>query len=111
MATVFLGSEAIARGRLTRGQLRWQYRRIHRNVYLPKDSPRSLRDNIFAAWLWSGRRGIITGRAAAALHGAKWVDDFAPVELLGPFSHPPPGVVVRRERVDPLSDEVVQIPG
>jgi len=99
VAGVFLGSEAIARGALTRGQLRWNYRQIHRDVYLPKNAPRSLRTNIYAAWLWSGRRGIIAGRAAAALHGAKWVDDFTPIEVVGPFNHPPPGIIVRRERI------------
>ena len=25
------------------------------------------------AWLWSGRSGVIAGRAAAAMHGAQWV--------------------------------------
>lgn len=100
MAGVLLGSEAVSRGILTRGQLRWNYRQIHRNVYLPKNAPRSLRDNIYAAWLWSGRRGIIAGRAAAALHGAKWLDDFIPIEIVGPFNRPPPGIVVRRERID-----------
>ena len=99
MAGVFLGSEAIARGALTRGQLRWNYRQIHRDVYRPKSAPRSLRTNIYAAWLWSGRRGIIAGRAAAALHGAKWLDDVTPIEIVGPFNHPPPGIIVRRERI------------
>ncbi|WP_068188993.1 hypothetical protein [Mycobacterium sp. UM_CSW] len=99
MVGVFLGSEAVARGALTRGQLRWNYRKIHRDVYLPKNAARSLRDDIYAAWLWSGRRGIIAGRAAAALHGAKWVEDFTPIEIVGPFNHPPPGIIVRRERI------------
>ena len=99
MAGAFLGSEAIARGTLTRGQLRWNYRQIHRDVYLPKNAPRSLRTNIYAAWLWSGRRGIVAGRAAAALHGAKWLDDVTPIEIVGPFNHPPPGIIVRRERI------------
>jgi hypothetical protein len=99
VAGVFVGSEAIARGTLTRGQLRWNYRKIHRDVYLAKDAPRSLWDDICAAWLWSDRRGIIAGRAAAALHGAKWVEDFTPVEVIGPFNHPPPGIIVRRERI------------
>ncbi len=99
MAGVFVGSEAIARGALTRGQLRWQYRPIYRDVYLRKNADRSLQDNIFAAWLWSGRRAIIAGRAAAALHGAKWVDNVDPVEIVGPFHHPPPGIIVRRERI------------
>lgn len=100
MAGVFLGSEAVARGALTRGQLRWNYRQLHHDVYLPKQALRSLSDDIYAAWLWSGRKGIIAGRAAAALLGAKWVDDFTPVELIGPFNHPPPGIVVRRERIE-----------
>lgn len=107
MAGVFLGSEAIARGALTRGQLRWNYRQIHRNVYLPKAERRSLQDNIYAAWLWSGRRAIIAGRAAAALHGAKWVDAFDPIEIVGPFNHPPPGVIVRRERMS--ADDLVEL--
>lgn len=109
MAGVFLGSEAIARGSLTRGQLRWNYRQLHRDVYLPKNALRTLWDDIHAAWLWSGRRGIIAGRTAAALHGAKWVDDFSPVELLGPFNHPPPGVIVRRERCS--AEDIVELAG
>jgi hypothetical protein len=106
---VFLGSEAIARGALTRGQLRWNYRQIHRDVYLPKNASRTLRDDIHAAWLWSDRRGIIAGRAAAALHGARWIDDFTPVELLGPFNHAPPGVIIRRERC--LAEDVTELAG
>ena len=109
MAAAFLGSEALSRGTLPRGQLRWNYRRVHRNVYLPKDVPRSLWTDIQAAWLWSGRRGIIAGRAAAALHGAKWVDDFTPIEIVGPFNHPPPGIIVRRERIG--DEELVRIRG
>ncbi|MFV8319843.1 endonuclease domain-containing protein [Mycobacterium sp. 23] len=109
MASVFRGSEALTSSALTRGQLRWRYRRIHPDIYLPKDASRTLRDNICAAWLWSGRKGIVAGRAAAAMHGTRWVDDFAPVELLGPFNHPPPGVIVRRERI--LADEVTELAG
>jgi len=106
VAGAFLGTEAIARGTLTRGQLRWNYRQIHRNVYLPKNALRSLHENVYAAWLWTGRRGIIAGRAAAALHGAKWVDEFAAVEVIGPLNHPPPGIIVRRERIS--VDELVE---
>ncbi|BBY02332.1 hypothetical protein MSEO_28310 [Mycobacterium seoulense] len=109
VAGAFIGSDAIAGGSLTRGQLRWRYRRIHRDVYLPKNAPRSLRDNIRAAWLWSGRRATIAGRAAAALHGAKWVDDFAPIEIIGPFNHPPPGIIVRRESIS--AEDVVNLDG
>ena len=109
MAGVFLGSEAIARGTLTRAQLRWNYRKIHRDVYLSKNAPRSLWTDIHAAWLWSGRSGIIAGRAAAALHGAKWVDDFTPIDVVGPFNHPPPGIIVRRERIG--VEDLVEVRG
>lgn len=109
MAGVFLGSDAVAGGALTRGQLRWNYRRIHHNVYLPKNASRSLRDNISGAWLWSGNRGIVAGRAAAALHGAKWVDEFTPIEIIGPLNHPPPGIIVRRERIG--TEDVVDLDG
>ncbi|BBZ41259.1 hypothetical protein MCNS_43220 [Mycobacterium conspicuum] len=94
---------------MTRGQLRWNYRQLHRDVYLPKNEPRTLWHDIHAAWLWSGRRGIVAGRAAAALHGAKWIDDFTPVELLGPFHHAPPGVILRREACHP--EENVRLSG
>jgi len=35
-----------------------------------------------AAWLWSDRQAAVVGLAASALHGAKWVDDTVPIELI-----------------------------
>ncbi len=96
-------------GALTRGQLRWNYRAIYRDVYLPKQKPRTLADNVLAAWLWSGRKGVVTGRAAAALHGAKWIDEFTCVELIGRFNHAPPGIIIRREALNP--DDATQRAG
>jgi hypothetical protein len=52
-----------------------------------------------AAWLWTDRRGVIAGRAAAALHGAKWVGAGTPVELVTAHGRRRPGVVVWDERV------------
>jgi very-short-patch-repair endonuclease len=100
-----VGSDALASGSLTRGQLRWNYRAIFPDVYLAKTEPLSLNARSVGAWLWSGRRAVITGRAAAALHGAKWIDGSAPIELLWYNNHRPPGVVVRNERF--ATDEVV----
>ncbi|MCV7362806.1 hypothetical protein [Mycolicibacterium neworleansense] len=107
MDAPFIGTEAIAAGVLTPGQLRWRYAAAHPRVYLPKDAVRSLRANTMAAWLWTGRRGIIAGRAAAALHGAQWVDDNAPVELIAEHGRRRPGIIVREERISP--DEVCRI--
>ena len=101
MHAPIIGREALASGSLTRGQLRWNYRPIFRDVYIPKSMDRSLEIMIIGAWLWSGRLAVITGRAAAALHGAKWVDACAPVELLWYNNHCPPGIIVRDERFQP----------
>lgn len=64
-----VGSEEIAAGRLTRAALRWNYTAIHPNIYLPKDAPRTPNARILSAYLWTGRKGIIAGRAAAREHG------------------------------------------
>lgn len=107
MSTPFIGPEAIAAGSLSRGQLRWRYATAHPRVYLPREAGRTLRTNTMAAWLWTGRRGIIAGRAAAALHGAQWVDDAAPVELITEHGRRRPGVIVREERIRP--DEICHV--
>lgn len=107
MNAAFVGPEALAAGVLTRGQLRWRHAAVHPRVYLPKDSVPTLADNTMAAWLWTGRRGIIAGRAAAALHGAQWVDDSAPIELITEHGRRRPGIIVREERIRP--DELCQI--
>lgn len=99
MGTVILGREAIADGFVTPGRLRYGYRRLYPNVYVPREQPLSLLDNAYGAWLWSGRRAVITGRAAAALHGARWVSDKAPVELNHDCRRPPTGIVCRNERI------------
>src|ERR1700739_2802979 len=109
MEDVFIASEALRMGALTRGQLRWNYHPIFPDVHLARDAELKLRERTRGAWLWSGRRGVVTGRAAAALHGALWVEDFAPIELIHANNHPPPGVITRRERIGP--DEISEIDG
>jgi hypothetical protein len=104
-----VGSAAIAGGTLTRGQLRWNYRPIFPDVYLPKSADRTLEVMSIGAYLWSQRRSTITGRAAAALHGAKWVSETAPIELLWRNNHCPPGIIARDERF--TTDEVSAVHG
>lgn len=101
MWQAFIGSEAVRDGTLTRGQLRWRYTAVHPGVYLPNGAERSLSANTVAAWLWTGRGGIVAGRAAAALHGALWVDDHTPVELIAPHTRPRPGIVIHEDRISP----------
>jgi len=109
MGEIILGSEAIASGEITRGQLRSRYRSIYRDVYEPREAKQSLRANTVGAWLWSRRQGVIAGRAASALHGARWVDEDTPVELLWANNRPPAGIITRRDRIS--DDEIVQVDG
>lgn len=108
MSEVFKGTDALDRG-LTRGKLRWNYTAIFPDVYLPKATPATLRLNTVGAWLWSGRNGVIAGRAAAALHGARWVEPTTPIEMIWRSGRPPTGIIVRNERID--ADELVEIDG
>jgi hypothetical protein len=104
MVEVFIGSEAIALGRVTKYDLRARFQRVLPDVYTPTGQPLTLRDRTAAAWLWSQRRAVITGAAASALHGAKWVDHDVLIEVNGCDRKGPPGVLARRETL--LSVEI-----
>jgi very-short-patch-repair endonuclease len=78
-------------------------------VYIPKDVERTLFVNTVAAWLWTGRKGVIAGRAAAALHGARWVDASTAIEVITEHTRRRAGVIVREERVG--ADEITYIGG
>ena len=109
MAQVFIGSEAVAAGMVNKYDLRARYRRVLPDVYIAKGAPLSLRDRTVATWLWSRREGVISGVAASALHGAKWVDDDAVIELNWPGRKAPPGVKVRNETL--LDGEIMSRKG
>jgi CBS domain-containing protein len=55
----------------------------------------SLYQRTVAAWLWSRREAVVSGLAASAIHGAKWVDDDVPIELIWNNARSPRGVVTR----------------
>ncbi len=97
------------RGSLSAYQLRSQFRAIYPDIYLSRDAAPPLRTRCVAAWLWSGRRAVIAGLAAAELHGSKWVDDDEPIELIWRNPHAPAGLITRNQRVEP--DEITRIAG
>ncbi|WP_231639646.1 DUF559 domain-containing protein [Mycobacterium sp. Marseille-P9652] len=105
----FLGTEALASGALSRHELRTHYRALMPNVYIDKRSQPALRQRTIAAWLWSRRQAVIAGAAASALHGAMWVDDNAPVELIWHNARAPRGVITRDELLS--SGEVQHVDG
>ena len=95
----FIGSEALAAGVLSRHELRTYYRAIMPNVYLDKRIEPSLQQRTTAAWLWSGQQAVIAGAAASALHGSKWVDQQAPVELIWRNARAPQRVITRADQL------------
>ncbi len=97
MDRVFIGSQAVSTGQLTEHELRRWYRPIYRDVYVLKSLDASLRDRTLGAWLWSKKRAVIAGAAAAALHGSRWVDADEPIELIAPSARRHDGLVVRNE--------------
>ena len=108
MTEIFLGREALGDG-MPRHDLRCSYRPVFRGVYAPKWAKLTLQDRAMAAWLTSNRTGVITGVAASGLHGAEWVDDTEPVELLVEERRQQSGLIVRMDRV--AGDEVTTVDG
>lgn len=109
MGEPFVGSEAIACGLATKSQLETRYHRLFRGVYIDRDAELTAAVRAKAAWLWTGRRGIVAGFSAAALHGSKWVDDRRVVELIHANHHRPAGMQLHRDTV--ASDEIETIGG
>lgn len=91
----FVGSEARARGEVSRHQLRTRYQALFPDVYLSRTETPSQRALITAAWLWSHRAATVAGLSAAALHGSRWIDSRLPVELVWSNARPPRGIVTR----------------
>jgi Protein of unknown function (DUF559) len=109
MDDVFIGSQALRQGKLSRYQLRAGFQVIYPDVYLAVGATPSLRRRSEAAWLWSGRRGVLAGLAAAALHGSDWIGDDEAVELIWRNPHPPVGVLARNQGIE--SDEITRVAG
>lgn len=109
MTEAFLGSEALAAGRLTRHELRNRYRALHRDVYIPRGAELTAVLRAQACWLRSRRRGILAGFSASALHGAKWIDPARPAEIIDTNRRPTAGVRVWEERVE--ADEIAVVAG
>jgi hypothetical protein len=109
MGEIFIGSEALARGIVTRHELQRWYRPIYPNVHASKGRELTLRDRTVGAWLWSKRGAIVSGVAASALHGASWVDVDVAIELIWNCTRPPRGVIARNETL--ADDEITKVAG
>jgi hypothetical protein len=107
MGEPFIGSEAIARGALTKSQLCTRYTRLFRDVYVDPDVEVTAALRATAGWLWTRRRGVVAGFSAAALHGSKWVEDTRVVELIHDNRHRVSGIQTRGDRLEHDEIEIV----
>ncbi|MUL83944.1 MULTISPECIES: hypothetical protein [unclassified Mycolicibacterium] len=106
MGEPFTGSKAVAAGRLTPYQLRSRYVAVYPGVHVSRGTELTARSKAKAAWLWSGGRGVIAGRSASALHGAKWLDARRPAELIYGNRYSPKGI---RIWSDSVKDDDVEL--
>jgi hypothetical protein len=83
--------------------------KLFRDVYVNPDAELTSHLRAHAGWLWSRRRGIVAGLSASALHGAKWVDVAAPLEIICANRNPQPGIRVHGDAIG--VDEVAVING
>jgi uncharacterized protein DUF559 len=93
-----LGSQALARGTLTRSQLRTRYRAVFRDVYIRRDVELTAAITARAAWLSTG--AVLAGISAAAALGTKWLDPAAIAEIVRADRHAQPGMVAHSYRLD-----------
>jgi very-short-patch-repair endonuclease len=93
----FIGSEALSDGLVAnKHQLRTRFQRLYPDVYLSDGVVPNLWQRTAGAWLWSRRGGVIAGLAASALHGAKWIADDVPIEMIWSNPRSPAGIATRR---------------
>ncbi len=109
MMEPIIGSEAISAGVLSKSQLATRFRPLFPDVYVERDVGITAELRAKAGWLWSGRRGVVAGFAASALHGSKWVDDAHVVELIHDNRRSPPGIHAHGDRIE--EDEIELVAG
>jgi hypothetical protein len=104
----FIGAEALAARAIPArdaGALRTGLSRCVR----PVGGGPSAVERAKAAWLWSGRRGVVAGQSAAAMLGAKWIDGTQPAELIHCNQKSPSNLIVRAETL--AAGEVLGVAG
>jgi hypothetical protein len=101
IAWPFLATEALAAEALTFRELRRFYAALYPGVWAPRGIDISAVDRARAAWLWSGRRGVLAGLSASALLGAKWIGPESPAELIHSNRRVPPMLTVHSDTLAP----------
>ena len=103
----FRGAEAVNSGSLTFRELRRLHVGIYPGVWAPRGVELTAVQRGGAAWLWSGRAGVLAGLSASAMLGSRWIDGESPAELIHGNRRPPPGIVVHSDDLDPWEVQTV----
>ena len=103
----FHGTEAVDSGSLTYRELRRFHAGIYPGVWVPRGVELTAVQRGRAAWLWSGRAGVLAGLSASAMLGTRWIDGETPAELIHGNRRPPPGIVVHSDDLDPWEVQTI----
>ena len=103
----FRAAEALETGTLTFRELRRFHAAVYPGVWVPRGVELSPVQRARAAWLWSGRDGVIAGLSASALLGAKWIDAGTPAELIHANRRPPPLICVHTDTLLPGETQIL----
>jgi len=105
----FLGSEALAAGLVNRYQLSTRFEPVFRGVYVPRGHEVTALTRARGAWLFSGRRAVVGGFSAAALHGSRWISAARPAELFQPSRFRAGGLILHSDEL--LDEEITLVAG
>ena len=95
----FIGAEALSNRLVPERAMRRHYEPLYPGVFIPRGVLPSAAQRAEAAWLWTGRDGVVAGQSAAALLGTRWIDGRRPAEVIHDNRRPPAGLVVRTEEL------------
>ncbi|HEX7321612.1 MAG TPA: hypothetical protein VF299_01575 [Mycobacterium sp.] len=97
----FRAAEALKAGALTLRELRRFHTAVYPGVWVPRGIELTPPQRAWAAWLWSGRDGVVAGLSAAAVLGAKWIEPGTPAELIHANRREPPLITVHSDLLLP----------
>ncbi|WP_458317200.1 hypothetical protein [Mycolicibacterium brisbanense] len=109
MGEPFIGSEALAAGRLTRHDLRTRFVAVHQDVYVARGTRPTAVLRAKACWLRSRRHGVLAGFSASAMHGSRWVDAELPAYIIDTNRRPARAIVTWSDALE--DDEICLIAG
>ncbi len=111
----FAASEALQAGLVTRYALRSRFRMLVPGVYCARGSQLTKWDRIRAVGMWSPADAVISGWAAAYLHGERWFSRDASRSVIDVYTavepRMPPGVRERRLRHPIQPEDICEIGG